>query len=126
MAPRPAAPLYLARESYKRRRLIDAQRLLPIILFLLYLLPLVWGGEDSGSPIGLGVRSYVHVFVIWGCAIGSVAFITRALMRADASLDATGEAWSNAADGDQHDLKAGVPHLQTDLGTSQAAPVRER
>jgi hypothetical protein len=118
MAPRPAAPLYLARESYKRRRLIDAQRLLPIILFLLYLLPLVWGGEGTGSPVGLGVRSYVHVFVIWGCAIGSVAFITRALMRADASLDATG--------GDLNDLKTGASHLQRDLDTSPAAPAKDR
>lgn len=88
MAPRPAAPLYLAREPYKRRRLIDAHRLLPIGVFLLFLVPLVWGGGETDAAIGLGVRSYVHVFVVWGGAIALAAFISRALMRADLAGEA--------------------------------------
>ncbi|WP_417271249.1 hypothetical protein [Celeribacter sp.] len=68
-------PLYLARASYRQRRWIDAQRLLPFLLFSLYLLPLLWGGDNTGEPVGRGVRAVVFVFVIWGVAImGSVAF----------------------------------------------------
>ena len=68
-------PLYLARASYRQRRWIDAQRILPFLLFSLCLLPLLWGGDDTGEPVGRGVRAVVFVFVIWGVAImGSVAF----------------------------------------------------
>lgn len=75
------SPLYLARASYRRRRLIDAQRLLPIFLFLLYLLPLLWGGSGADDPVGGGVRAYVHVFTIWIGAIVAAGLIARALMR---------------------------------------------
>lgn len=68
-------PLYLARASYRQRRWIDAHRLLPVLLFFLYLLPLLWGGDDTGEPVGRGVRSVVYLFAIWGLAIvGSVVF----------------------------------------------------
>lgn len=77
------SPLYLARASYRRRRLIDAQRLLPIFLFLLYLLPLLWGGAGPDDPIGGGVRAYIHVFTIWIGAIVCAAWIARSLMRDD-------------------------------------------
>lgn len=78
------SPLYLARASYRRRRLIDAQRLLPIFLFLLYLVPLLWGGAGSDEPVGGGVRGYVHVFTVWIGAIVAAGMIARALMRDDA------------------------------------------
>ncbi|MEN8837530.1 MAG: hypothetical protein ABF266_05165 [Celeribacter marinus] len=76
LAPRERrTPLYLARASYRQRRWIDAQRLLPVLLFALYMLPLLWGGGETGEPVGHGVRSVVYVFAIWGLAIvGSVAF----------------------------------------------------
>lgn len=75
------SPLYLERASYRRRRLIDAQRLLPIFLFLLYLVPLLWGGAESDEPVGGGVRGYVHVFSVWIGAIVAAGLIARALTR---------------------------------------------
>jgi hypothetical protein len=83
------SPLYLARSSYRRRRLIDAQRLLPIFLFLLYLLPLLWGDVGSEIPVGGGVRGYVHIFTVWLGAIVAAALIARALMRDETLDDAT-------------------------------------
>jgi hypothetical protein len=77
-------PLYLARASYRRRRLIDAQKLLPIFLFLMYLIPLLWGDESTQTPVGGGVRGYVHVFSVWFGAIVIAGFITRALRREEA------------------------------------------
>jgi hypothetical protein len=93
------SPLYLARSSYRRRRLIDAQRLLPIFLFLLYLLPLLWGEAGSEAPVGGGVRGYVHIFTVWLGAIVAAALIARALMR-----DETPEA------GAASDKSATLPH----------------
>ncbi len=63
------SPVYLARASYRRRRLIDAQRLLPFLLLCLWLLPLLWGGEGTDQPLGAGSRSFVHVFVVWALGI---------------------------------------------------------
>ncbi|SEK86775.1 hypothetical protein [Pacificibacter marinus] len=89
MAESGRSPLYLARSSYRRRRLIDAQRLLPIFLFLLYLLPLLWGGSSQDDPIGGGVRGYVHVFSVWLGAIVISGLIARALMKAETLEDAS-------------------------------------
>ncbi|RPE71820.1 hypothetical protein EDD53_0950 [Pacificibacter maritimus] len=83
MDDRRRTPLYLARASYRRRRLIDAQRLLPIFLFLLYLIPLLWGDEATNTPVGDGARGYVHVFSVWFGAIVIAGLITRALRRED-------------------------------------------
>lgn len=74
-------PLYLARRSYRRRRLIDALQLLPFLLFALWVLPLLWGGGDTGRPIGEGSRAFVHVFLVWGLGILGVVFLSRSLKR---------------------------------------------
>lgn len=78
-------PLYLARASYRQRRLIDAQRLLPVLLFVLFLVPLLWGGEGTGHPIGQGAKSLVFVFVIWAIAIVATLWFSRALRRGDSN-----------------------------------------
>ncbi len=76
-------PLYLARASYRRRRLIDALRLLPFLLFGLWLLPLLWGGEGTDQPVGAGARGFVHVFVIWALGLIAAAWLARRLRHAD-------------------------------------------
>ncbi|PTQ68870.1 hypothetical protein [Celeribacter persicus] len=76
-------PLYLARASYRRRRLIDALRLLPFLMFGLWLLPLLWGGEGTDRPVGAGARAFLHVFVVWALGIAAAALLTRRLARAE-------------------------------------------
>lgn len=102
------SPLYLARASYRRRRLIDAQRLLPIFLFLLYLVPLLWGGSGPDDPVGGGVRGYVHVFTVWIGAIVAAGWIARALMREEplrpnATTDPLAEPEAEPEAGDMED-----------------------
>ncbi|WP_417247197.1 hypothetical protein [Celeribacter sp.] len=74
-------PLYLARASYRRRRLIDALRLLPFLMFGLWLLPLLWGGEGTNRPLGAGSRAFVHVFVVWALGLIACAWLARYLRR---------------------------------------------
>ncbi|WP_396022181.1 hypothetical protein [Celeribacter litoreus] len=80
-------PLYLARASYRRRRLIDALRLLPFLLFGLWLLPLLWGGAGTDTPVGAGGRSFVHVFVVWALGIAVAAWLARRLRRAEGPIE---------------------------------------
>ncbi|GAB1363942.1 hypothetical protein MASR1M32_31780 [Rhodobacter sp.] len=47
---RPRRPLFLARIPYRRRRLRDAARLLPVFGTFLFILPVLW------SPAGEGQR----------------------------------------------------------------------
>jgi hypothetical protein len=79
--------LYLERESYRRRRLIDAQIILPIALFMLYLFPLLWGGSSQEDTPSAGARSFVHIFAIWGGAIFVAALLARALRRSEGALE---------------------------------------
>lgn len=81
------SPLYLERASYRRRRLIDAQRLLPILLFGLWLLPLLWGGEGTEQPLGAGSRAFVHVFVVWALGIVAAGWVAWLLMRGGAQTE---------------------------------------
>ncbi|WP_234990482.1 hypothetical protein [Aquimixticola soesokkakensis] len=96
-APAPA-PVFLARRSYRRRRLIDAARLLPVVAGGLFFVPLIWqgAGERAGevaekvSGTGGGATggvttawAYVHVFVVWGAVILAAGLLSRALRRSD-------------------------------------------
>lgn len=94
-------PLYLAREGYRKRRLVDAQRILPVALFVLLVLPLLWGGEGTGRPVGDGLNAVIHVFVVWAIGITAMVFLSIALRRRDAL-----EAESPTAQG--HDLNEGA------------------
>lgn len=60
---RPGIPLFLRRGPYRRRRKVDASRLLPVFGAFLLLLPILWGpGADSGrSTVAVGV----YLFLVW-------------------------------------------------------------
>ncbi|MCI2394007.1 hypothetical protein [Aliiroseovarius sediminis] len=68
-------PLFLARQSYRRRRLEDAARLLPILGAFLFLLPLLV------PAIGTAWQG-VYLFVAWFGLIIATALISRGLGRA--------------------------------------------
>ncbi|MFV0335882.1 MAG: hypothetical protein ACK5JR_17635 [Tropicimonas sp.] len=52
-------PLFLGREMYRRRRLMDAARLLPAFGTALLLLPMLWAAHH-----GTAVAA-VYVFAVW-------------------------------------------------------------
>jgi len=76
---RPRAPLFLARAVYRKRRLRDAARLLPLLGFFLLLLPLLWKaapGRGAGQTV-------VYIFGVWAGLIGLAAYLAPGLARPD-------------------------------------------
>lgn len=70
-------PVFLEREGYRRRRLIDAVRLLPVIGAFLWLVPLLWlrGGTPSSSSV-------IYIFGVWALLIALSGLLSRGVKRA--------------------------------------------
>ncbi len=60
---RPRAPLFLARIPYRRRRLRDAARLLPVFGAFLMILPVMWAPPGAMQRVTSG--DVVYFFFIW-------------------------------------------------------------
>jgi hypothetical protein len=60
---RPGTPLFLQRRPYRRRRRIDAARLLPVFGGFLFLLPMLW--EPAEAAGRRTAQDGVYLFVIW-------------------------------------------------------------
>lgn len=69
-------PLFLARQSYRRRRLEDAARLLPWIGGFLFGLPLLWTGARTATGL-------VYLFAAWMVLIAVALFLSRRLAQAE-------------------------------------------
>lgn len=75
----PGQPLFLARQTYRERRLMDVARLLPILGILLLLLPLFWAGPaHEGTATSRGV---IYLFSVWIGLIAIAAILSRRLER---------------------------------------------
>lgn len=80
----PSRPMFLGRTPYRRRRLRDAARLLPIVGVLLLILPMLW------SPIGIGrllSGDLVYFFAVWLLLILVAAAFAPGLSRSEAAQD---------------------------------------
>lgn len=82
----PNGPLFLARAVYRRRRLRDAARLLPVLGLLLMLLPAL-GRDTSGD-----VRDAIYLFVLWALLIAAAAVLAPGLSATDSESDADPQA----------------------------------
>lgn len=82
--PRQLAPLFLARAVYRRRRLRDAARLLPVFGLFLLLFPLMWDAPD-GSQAG---KTLVYLFGAWLVLIGLAAYLAPGLTRPETEPEA--------------------------------------
>jgi hypothetical protein len=79
---RPGSPLFLARASYRRRRLRDAARLLPIVGTFLLLLPILWMPDGM---INLTAVDIIYFFAVWLGLILVAAAFSRGLRVGDRS-----------------------------------------
>ncbi|MFC3170225.1 MULTISPECIES: hypothetical protein [Paracoccus] len=92
----PDRPLFLERASFRRRRLGDAARVLPVLAAALIVIPVWWVPEQASFAGGA-----VWLFGIWAALIAAIGVLHRALRRADA---ATLRASRDIAGDDDHAL----------------------
>ncbi|WP_299690604.1 hypothetical protein [uncultured Tateyamaria sp.] len=58
--------VFLERRSYRRRRMMDAVRLLPIFAALLFMLPLFWPTAPDTPEVPVSMSTAViYVFLVW-------------------------------------------------------------
>jgi hypothetical protein len=70
-------PLFVARSTYRRRRLADAARMLPVLGMVLTVLPMLWSpGTDGARSTAL---DGIYLFAIWGALIGAAAWLAPRL-----------------------------------------------
>lgn len=92
-------PLFLARRSYRRRRMMDAARLLPLAGLVLVLMPALWAPAHTPAPDT--ARGLIYLFAVWALLVAAAAVLSRGLAPA---LDAEDE-----AEGTPPDLRAETP-----------------
>ena len=95
MSTQGATPVFLERRNYRRRRMMDALRLLPILGVLLWMLPLFWpttaDGPTAPEPVPLST-AVTYVFVVWLALIASACSLWTLLRpRPGMDEDASGE-----------------------------------
>jgi hypothetical protein len=76
----PAPPAFLARASYRRRRIIDAARLLPVLGLFLFMLPILWRPAETPEPDT--ARGGLYLFAVWFGLIVAAFVLARVLSRA--------------------------------------------
>ena len=67
---RPGTPIFLARQSYRHRRVADAARLLPVAGLVLLMLPVLWT-TTAGALI--------YIFMIWAILIFAIGLLSTRL-----------------------------------------------
>ncbi len=73
--------LFLARASYRQRRLRDAALLVPVLGIILWIVPLLWSSAPDGAPSGR--FAIVYIFGTWVLLIILTGFISGSLRRPD-------------------------------------------
>lgn len=76
----PAAPTFLARDSYRLRRLMDAARFLPVFGLVLMVLPLM--REDPQTGAVSAASEGVYLFAVWLALIVGTFLMSRGLRKA--------------------------------------------
>ena len=76
--------VFLERALYRKRRLRDAARLLPIFGLLLLVVPLAWTSEGS---LSLSSGDVLYFFLVWIGLIGLAAAFAPGLRRGSGSSE---------------------------------------
>lgn len=81
---RPPEPMYLERQTYRRRRLEDAARFLPWLGAVLLIFPALWADGGPADAPGTAARG-LYIFTAWAVLVLVAALLSRRLMRQDRS-----------------------------------------
>ncbi|MGR3711496.1 MAG: hypothetical protein ACU0A6_00015 [Shimia sp.] len=74
-------PVFLERQSYRRRRLIDLIRMVPVFGAILWAVPLLWATE--GEERIATSDAVVYVFLVWLGLVVTGGLLSRALRIGD-------------------------------------------
>lgn len=77
-------PMFVARRSYRLRRLRDGARMLPFLGAFLFVLPLLWVPVGQGRDLA---QDAVYLFLAWGGLIGLTTLVSRRLGQAGQVAD---------------------------------------
>ncbi|MFZ7094067.1 hypothetical protein [Primorskyibacter sp. 2E233] len=81
-------PLFVERQTYRRRRIVDAARALPVLGLLLWWVPLLWAlPERPHSASG----AIIYIFSVWLGLVVTAGLLIIALRRRDAQSGRTGD-----------------------------------
>lgn len=76
MAERPKTSFFLPQDSFRRRRLADAARVLPVLGGILMMIPMLWGSNDTGDVEAAKTsNAAIYVFVLWAIVIVAAAIL---------------------------------------------------
>lgn len=100
----PDRPLFLERASFRRRRLGDVARVLPVIAMVAILLPVWWLPETFSFSSGA-----VWLFGLWAVLILLIWLLHRSLLRAEATTIRASKAAT-----DTDDTEPSVPRQDED------------
>lgn len=71
--PAGAVPIHVERQTFRRRRLIDAACALPLLGWILWWLPLLWSGGEVNVPAS---QVLIYIFGVWiGLALGAARLV---------------------------------------------------
>lgn len=89
-----ARPLFVARDTYRARRTMDAARLLPIFGAILWLglLPLIRSRPIDAAEGGTSASAVLFLFGVWIILIILAAFLSRPLYRIEQDENKAGTA----------------------------------
>lgn len=73
----PRQPLFVARRTYRRRRLMDAARMLPVVALVLFLLPMLWA--PAAGHLRLTAPDGIYLFAIWAALIVAARLLAPGL-----------------------------------------------
>ena len=80
--PQAPAPIFVERQTYRRRRIVDGARALPVLGLLLWWVPLLWSVPRTPHS---GSSAIIYIFCVW---VG-LAFVTWVLIAALSKRDRT-------------------------------------
>lgn len=75
--------LFLERQTYRRRRLEDGARFLPVLGIMLVMVPLLWAEGAGGVSMSSAI---LYLFLLWA-ALVAVAMVLSLYLRDDNEVD---------------------------------------
>ncbi|WP_425102211.1 hypothetical protein [Tropicibacter sp. S64] len=80
LPPAPKLPLFVERHTYRRRRIVDAARALPVLGLLLWWVPMLWSLPEEPHSASSAI---IYIFSVWFALVLGAALLIVALRRRD-------------------------------------------